>query len=105
MGDSTLDQLIKAEKEANSLVERAREQAKVIIERAEHEARKEKEARFNDFNDRRKRALSASNLEAQKEAEKIRNDGIEVARGLEGRIRSGIPSAVDKVMKVLLERQ
>ncbi|MBN1538528.1 MAG: hypothetical protein JW939_00145 [Candidatus Thermoplasmatota archaeon] len=105
MGDGALDELMKAEKEANSIVEKAREQARVIIETAENEARKDKDARLKDFQDRRKRALSASEMEAQKEAEKIRNDGIEVARGLDGRMRSGIPRAMDQVLKMLLGGQ
>jgi len=103
MGDNTLNRLVDAEKEAKALIEKAREQARVLLERAEVEAAKERERRLKDFHAHRTQSLSSSGLEAQIEAEKIRNDGIEVARGLEGRLKSKIPGAVESVMDLLLE--
>ncbi|MGA1820208.1 MAG: hypothetical protein ACMUHU_04275 [Thermoplasmatota archaeon] len=103
MGDNTLNRLVEAEKEAKALIEKAREQARVLLESAEIEAAKDRERRLREFNSHRTQTLSSTGLEAQIEAEKIRNDGIEVARGLEGRLKSKIPGAVDGVMTMLLE--
>ena len=104
MGDNTLDHLIVAEKEAMALIHKAKEQARVLVENAEQEANREKDRRLHEFQNFRKQSLSSSSLGAQIEAEKIRNDGIEVARGLEGRLKSKIPQAVDSVMTMLLGR-
>jgi len=105
MGDNTLNRLVEAEKEAKALIEKARDQARVLLERAEREAAVEKEQRLQEFHAYRTQSLSSSELEAQIEAEKIRNDGIEVARGLEGRLKSKIPEAVENVMAMLLEER
>jgi len=105
MGDATFNRLIDAEKEAKSLVEKARIQARTLIERAEEEAQRERERRIAEFHNQRTQSLSSSGLEAQMEAEKIRYDGIEVARGLEDRLKSRIPKAVENVMSILLEGQ
>ncbi|MBN1391035.1 MAG: hypothetical protein JXA22_10390 [Candidatus Thermoplasmatota archaeon] len=105
MGDRTLNMLVDAEKEAKTLVEKAKEQANNIIEEAEKGARKEREDRLSQFNLRKSRVLGSSNTKAQEQAEKIKSDGIEVARGLDDRLRSKIPLAVDHVMQLLLEEQ
>ncbi|MGA1873040.1 MAG: hypothetical protein ACMUHY_05150 [Thermoplasmatota archaeon] len=105
MGENTLDRLVEAEMEAESLIDEARKKAKVLIDSAEEEAARERERRMNEFHTHRTQVLSSSAVEAQIEAEKIRNDGIEVARGLEGRLKSRIPEAVDSIMSILLEGQ
>jgi vacuolar-type H+-ATPase subunit H len=105
MGDGALNRLLETEKEAQLLVDKARDQAKRIVEQAEKEAVAFKKAGLNEFHTKKARTIENSQIESRKEAEKIRSDGIELAKGLAGRSKTRIPMAVDKVLEMLLEDQ
>jgi vacuolar-type H+-ATPase subunit H len=105
MGDGALDRLLDAEKEAKSLVEKAKDQARRMLEKAEEDAEKSREKGMNEFLSIRAQIMESSKLQAQKEAEKIRRDGIELAKGLAGKSKPRIPMAVEKIMQMLLEQE
>ena len=50
-------------------------------------------------------AIVEGSVSTEKEAEKIRRDGIELAKGLAGKSKPRIPMAVEKVMQLLLEQE
>ena len=105
MGDGALNRLLDAEKEAKSLVEKAKDQAKRMVGKAEKDAQRSREKEMNDFPTKRNKTVESSKAEAQIEAEKIRRDGIELAKGLAGKSKPRIPMAVEKVMEMLLEQE
>jgi vacuolar-type H+-ATPase subunit H len=105
MGDGALNRLLETEKEAKALVEKARDQAKRIIEQAEKEAQASKQRSLNENRSKHVSMLDISKEASRKEAEKIRRDGIELAQGLAGKSKTRIGIAVDKVLEMLLEEQ
>lgn len=105
MGEGALDRLLDAEKEAKSLVEKAKEQAKRMMDKAEEDANRSREKGMNDFLKQRTEIMESSKVESQNEAEKIRRDGIDIAKGLAGKSKPRIPIAVEKVMEMLLEKE
>ncbi|MGA1847859.1 MAG: hypothetical protein ACMUHB_00835 [Thermoplasmatota archaeon] len=102
MGDDALNRLLEAEKQAQSLMDEARKKAKVVVDSAEEESKAARKKGIDSFHTRRTQALEESARAAQKEAEKIKRDGIELANGLAGRSKTRIPMAVEEVMELLL---
>jgi V/A-type H+-transporting ATPase subunit G/H len=105
MGDGALDRLLDAEKEAKSLVDKAKDQARLMLEKAEKDAQRSRNIGMKEFLVKRDEILESSKVQAQNEAEKIRRDGIDLAKGLSGRSKPRIPVAVEKVLQMLLEQE
>lgn len=102
MADSTLDKLLEAEKRSQKRIDDAREQAAVIVKQAGETAVKERDDTVKAFAEKRTAYLEKIRTESSREAEKIKRDGLEIARGLEGKLKHRIPLAVDTIMKEYL---
>jgi len=103
MRDDTLGKLLEAEKEARSIMERARQEAKGILDLAEEGSKAEMKKVIENFHTERSLTLKESAMKAEKEAKKIKRDGVELANGLAGRSRTRIPEAVEEVMGLLFD--
>jgi vacuolar-type H+-ATPase subunit H len=102
MGNDALNRLLEAEKKAHTMMEEARKRAQIIVDSAQEESKAARRKGIENFHTRGTLALEESAREAQREAEKIKRDGIELANGLTGRSKTRIPTAVEEVMELLL---
>ncbi|MGA1821995.1 MAG: hypothetical protein ACMUIG_05665 [Thermoplasmatota archaeon] len=102
MADNTLEKLLEAEKISQMRIEEARRKAEEIVKRADLDAVKGREENFKAFAERRKAYLEKVRSESGQEAERIKRDGLEIARGLEDKLKNRIPQAVDTIMKEYL---
>lgn len=101
MANDALSRLLEAEKEAQSMFDQARSDARKIIAKAEEKSLQDHRSRIERFQSRRKSELEDSTKSAIKEAERIKRDGIEIAKGLAGRSKERIPLAVEEILEQL----
>ncbi|MFW3145361.1 MAG: hypothetical protein ACMUIE_00940 [Thermoplasmatota archaeon] len=102
MVDSTFERLIAAEKEAKATIENAKKQAEMVIRKVGEDIRSERKMAMDDFSRKRERILGEEERRAREEAERIKRDGIEIAKGLSDRTSTKLPVAVNELMAHLL---
>jgi vacuolar-type H+-ATPase subunit H len=103
MEGSSLDRLLEAEGTARRRIEKARDEAKRIVIDANEIARKERAASIDRFMRTREEKLKEAHRKASEEAERIRRDGVELAKGLTGRVKERVLTAADSVVSIYLD--
>ena len=102
MADITLEKLLEAEKRSQKRIEDARRKVEEIVKKADDAVLRDREEAVKAFSEKRKAYLEKVRSESSQEAERIKRDGLEIARGLEDKLKNRIPQAVDTIMKEYL---
>ena len=89
--------------EAEDIIQRAKVESRSLLESAREDARKMRHSALENFEKRRTEELERHTSEAIEEADKIKRDGIDLARGLGGRVKTRIRKAVDEAMETLFD--
>jgi len=100
MEDSSLDRLLEAEKAAQKRIEEASKEAGRILDEARSRAESEHRSSIEGFRADRERRLNEANMSSDRESERIRRDGKDIADGLSGRVRGRVQRAVQEVINL-----
>ena len=103
MVDEDLKRLLSAEKTAQQKVEKAKDVAVSIIDKAEKESLSERKRRIQEFEASRVTKLEEATERGKIESDRIRKEGIQIAEGIRKKAKITIPNAVDEVLDLIKE--